>query len=101
MLNQDKSRDQNLGRVEAPWSKEQVDALNYFQESGVWHPFTSESGRTLIATEDGWIEEPGGRVVQTWAHAFMTDAEAIRERAAVLRGEISFPQSDDFSKEDF
>lgn len=48
-------------------------SANAYQECGAWHPFTSESGRALVATPDGWVEEPGGPVVQEWAHGFMLD----------------------------
>lgn len=59
--------------VKAPWTSEQVENLNEYQVSGFFHPFTSMDGLTLIATEAGWVEEAGGRVVQDWAHKWMAD----------------------------
>lgn len=56
--------------MESPWTEDQVDSLNKYQHSGL-HPFTSQKGKILIATKDGWIEEVGGLVVQNWAHSFM------------------------------
>ena len=64
------------GRSEAPWSAEQVRSLNGYQAAGYVHPFTHGDGDEkvdLIATTDGWVRKDGGRVVQTWAHGFMTD----------------------------
>ena len=72
----------------APWSQEQVDTLNYFQNSGVWHPYTSENGQQLIATRDGWIEESGGAVVQTWAHASLFNRNLIDAQLNILKGTL-------------
>jgi hypothetical protein len=65
-------------RIYAPWTEQQVVALNNFQRSGVMHPFTCggdhELHQTLVAEWDGWRcpdEACGYR--QTWAHAFMAD----------------------------
>lgn len=46
--------------VKAPWTTEQVDALNAFQKLSQFHPFTCpghEGGgdRDLVATRRGWI----------------------------------------------
>lgn len=59
------------------WSKEQVDRLNDFQKSGMFHPFTCpgdkpecQNHRELIATETGWVCACG-EYHQNWAHDFM------------------------------
>lgn len=49
-----------MEKITAPWTAEQVDALNAFQRLGYLHPFTCsghEGGgdRDLIATRAGWI----------------------------------------------
>lgn len=75
----------------ATWTQEQVDALNSFQSSGKWHPFTCDGGAggdrcdaahkayqaehggdfgQLAATTDGWICPVCG-YKQDWAHGFM------------------------------
>lgn len=54
----------------APWTPETVAALNSYQTWDIAHPYTSASGRVLIATEAGWVEELGGPVVQDWAHGW-------------------------------
>jgi hypothetical protein len=54
----------------APWTPEQVKALNEYQEAGYVHPFMND-GVILIATPEGWVEKEGGPVTQTWAHDFM------------------------------
>ena len=53
--------------VETPWTDEQVEALNAYQKSGAFHPYTGKNGEPLIATKKGWVEFPGGPVVQRWA----------------------------------
>jgi hypothetical protein len=62
----------------APWTAEQVDALNRFQHAGTVHEFTCpghEGGgdRTLVATRDGWICCHCD-YRQNWAHAFMAES---------------------------
>ncbi len=61
--------------IEAPFTDEQVAALNQFQCAGHMHPFTCPgnrdcSDRDLIATTDGWVC-PCGAYKQSWAHKFM------------------------------
>jgi hypothetical protein len=59
--------------VRAPWTPEQVDALNRWQQDKQVHPFTcggDECRATLYATPDGW-RCPMCGYTQTWAHQFM------------------------------
>lgn len=62
--------------VKAPFTKEQVESLNAFQASGIFHPFTcaNEHGgeKRLIATEAGW-QCPSCDYKQDWAHSFMAE----------------------------
>jgi hypothetical protein len=58
----------------APWTQEQVDNLNAFQQMGSFHPFTcggSNCREVLVATSDGW-RCPKCDYTQQWAHKFMT-----------------------------
>lgn len=76
-----------------PWTPEQVDALNFYQKSGVFHPFTSEkTGVDLIATAEGWVEQEGGPVVQDWAHWYMLDKQAIQARMDLFKTSINRPE---------
>lgn len=66
-----------MDRIEAPFTDEQVDALNAFQKACQFHPFTCpgdhivcEQHRELIATNDGWVCHCGD-YRQSWAHEFM------------------------------
>lgn len=64
--------------LEAPWTDEQVVALNHYQQTGRGHPFTGKrypdgSERILVATNAGWTNPEGGPVIQTWAWKFMTE----------------------------
>jgi hypothetical protein len=83
----------------APFTQDQVEALNRFQESGSMHPFTcpDHSDTSLVATEKGWtcphriMFEPGSRIAsvqcdytQNWAHKFMADPKVLEERDAML-----------------
>lgn len=73
-----------LQRITAPFTADQVDALNRWQRYGRVHPFTCGSGnRTdaahqdgegkLVATLSGW-HCPYCTYTQNWAHAFMVEA---------------------------
>lgn len=77
--------------IRPPWTPEQVDALNAFQQSGSGHPFTcggehAPGSPILVAREDGWhCSDPYGEGCdyrQDWAHASMVDLG----RAAVSPG---------------
>lgn len=59
-------------RIHAPWDPEQVENLEEYQNCGYCHEFTG-NGCALIPTSDGWVEQSGGPVVQTWAYRFMVD----------------------------
>ena len=65
-----------MSQVHAPWTTEQVESLNGYQNCGHTHPFTYGDGADqvdLIATPEGWVAVEGGPVVQDWAHSFMLD----------------------------
>ncbi|GLP64265.1 hypothetical protein TUSST3_08850 [Streptomyces sp. TUS-ST3] len=78
--------------IRAPWTPEQVDALNAFQRRGGMHPFTCGGEHTpaspaLVAYTDGWrCPQPYGESCdyrQDWAHAFMTEQPAAASVSAV------------------
>lgn len=77
--------------IKAPWTPEQVAALNWYQTESGWHPFTCGGGEyigegnakrmycgpgwpaptsTLIATENGWVC-PRCDYTQDWAYELM------------------------------
>ena len=86
--------------IKAPFTKEQVENLNKYQKSNLFHPFTccspeniseclratkeingefikGTSDGKLIATEDGWVC-PCGKYKQNWAHKFMADVDILK-----------------------
>ena len=63
--------------IKAPWTAEQVEALNAYQRLGYVHEFTcpnSHESKTLIAAPDGWHCLRCG-YTQDWAHEHMADKE--------------------------
>lgn len=74
--------------INAPFTPEQVERLNAFQQAGRIHPFTCcsdgpadqcerrlrKSEGLLIATPEGWVC-PCGAYRQTWAHGFMANEQ--------------------------
>ena len=84
-------------KVTAPFTDEQVEQLNRFQQAGRFHPFTCCStgpadicerrlhtgDGELIATADGWVC-PCGHYTQTWAHGFMADGSTVKPSFGVV-----------------
>lgn len=62
-----------MSQTFAPWTDEQVAALNRWQRRGDVHPFTCDNGsHVLVATNQGWIcPKHGCDYRQNWAHVFM------------------------------
>lgn len=80
--------------IEAPFSSEQVDALNRYQRLGYVHEFTCPehhggADRTLYATKDGW-RCPHCGYQQDWAHRAMLDATPI-EKLIKLSCDVYLP----------
>ena len=74
--------DQQMPEITAPWTPEQVTALNHHQDAGAMHPFTcgnlhdDSQSPVLTATADGWrCPNPTCDYRQDWAHAFMAATE--------------------------
>lgn len=72
-----------MERLYAPWTTGTVIALNEYQKSGRFHPFTcgkrgdaahSGSDSLLVAQRSGWrCSVPGCDYYQDWAHPFMAE----------------------------
>lgn len=80
--------------IEAPFSSEQVDALNRYQRLGYVHEFTCPehhggADRTLYATKDGW-RCPHCAYQQDWAHRAMLNATPI-EKLIKLSCDVMLP----------
>lgn len=80
-----------MSKITAPFTPEQVEQLNRFQQLGITHPFTCATPKkhkpahpalrtpvhdVLIATTEGW-KCPICDYTKNWAHAFMADKEMI------------------------
>jgi len=61
--------------IYAPFTPEQVESLNEYQNSLAFHPFTcggKECRNDLVATSDGWhCPDPACDYAQNWAHEWM------------------------------
>lgn len=82
-----------MSKITAPFTPEQVEQLNRFQQLEYMHPFTCgtkekhkahpalrtpvvEPDCNLVATEAGWVC-PCCDYTQNWAHAFMADKQQL------------------------
>lgn len=69
-----------MAAIFAPFTAEQIEGLNRWQNAGYVHEFTCptnhESSRTLIATEGGW-HCPFCDYRQNWAHDFMASGPPL------------------------
>jgi hypothetical protein len=68
----------------APFTKEEVENLQKWQNSAKVHPFTCESSNihpntNLVPTVDGWVcPHPKCGITQNWCHDFMLDGAALQ-----------------------
>ena len=84
--------------ITAPWTDDQVEALNRWQKAGVVHPFTCPGDqpgcgdhRELIARADGWHCSCGA-YRQDWAHDFMLKDPTAFGGGWLGRGEFLSPR---------
>jgi hypothetical protein len=90
-------RKKNPKFVYAPFTPEQIESLNGYQPSGVFHPFTCGNdackgswqvdfdSRLLVVTTEGW-KCPSCDYTQDWAWRWMADnswREVLKEREAI------------------
>lgn len=72
--------DMSIQQIRAPFTPDQVEQLNRYQNFGFVHEFTCannhEGNRVLIASAEGW-KCPSCDYTQNWAHAFMADKEEL------------------------
>ena len=64
--------------VITPWTEEQIECLNNYQNAGVVHPFTcgkNDCRDILVATKDCW-KCPSCDYIQNWALDFMVTWKA-------------------------
>ena len=80
--------------IKAPWTPEQVDALNRYQRLGHVHEFTCptahEADRTLLAMHDGW-HCPHCDYRQDWAHEQMLNAQPLEKMVDTLPCDVMLP----------
>ena len=83
---------ENMERITAPFTTQQIEMLNAFQNLEIVHPFTCGlrenhiSNDILIATPLGWIcPENTCFYTQNWAWEFMTNQKIIEERIWIQR----------------
>lgn len=66
--------------LKAPWTEEQVTALNEYQKKDEFHEFTCGNGsHVLRATPNGWVCDEcaaqGKSYTQDWCHDFMAEGK--------------------------
>jgi hypothetical protein len=65
-----------MSKREAPFTDREVDSINRFQRSSVFHEFTCvedhDQDRTLVADNDG-LRCPHCAYTQNWAYSWMAD----------------------------
>ena len=64
----------------APWTPEQIDALDERQGDMTKHPYTCECGESLTVYEDGWHCDYCHNYFQNWAWEVDTIISTTRRR---------------------
>lgn len=84
-------------QIKAPFTPEQVAALQFYQDSGVFHPFTCGNRENhppemyrLTPTVRGWICQFCD-YTQDWAHSMMADRAAIEGQLEARRALFAGP----------
>jgi hypothetical protein len=73
-----------MKQIKAPFTQDQVNHINEFQNSNLVHPFTCGNDSTpLIAQRDG-LHCPNCDYKQDWVHDAMADGSFLAEVAAVF-----------------
>lgn len=64
-----------MSLISAPWTTDQINSLNAFQQATAFHEYTCNKCRSpLQATEEGWIcPDSNCNYIQDWAHDFSAD----------------------------
>lgn len=64
-----------MSKILAPFSNEQVEGLNKYQQNPLHHPFTcAKCSSVLVATRQGWVcTTLDCGYTQNWAHNFMVE----------------------------
>lgn len=68
-------------KIEAPWTKQQVEGLQRYQENDFYHEYTcggEDCGSTLVPTINGWVCQ-FCNYKQDWAHAWSSVPEDMRK----------------------
>lgn len=70
-----------VGKITAPWTEEQVKALEARQDMEMLHEYTCECGHQLIPSKDGWFCEECP-YTQNWCHALDVKMPKMTEKNA-------------------
>lgn len=97
-----------MAHLKAPWTPEQVQHLNKWQEGMGVHPFTCgrfhKEPHNLVATEFGWVcSQPQCDYWQDWCHDYMANGEWLsavtRTLERIKRGDFkNGVSSDDYDE---
>jgi hypothetical protein len=84
-----------VDKITAPFTDEQVRALNEYQHSGLFHEYTCGNDsrhRVLVASTEGW-SCPDCTYTQNWAHASMAVplTSEQKRQALAMGGQVSVP----------
>jgi len=74
--------------VDAPFQPDQIDAINAYQQSRRFHPFTCQTGdRGVLAATTQGLVCPYCDYTQTWVYAWMADGtwQAMETTGAALK----------------
>lgn len=73
-----------MNQIKAPFTQDQVNHINEFQESGLVHPFTCPNDSSVLLAHCAGLECPNCDYMQDWVHDVMADGTMLSVQAGLM-----------------
>jgi hypothetical protein len=74
-----------MKQIKAPFTQDQVNHINEFQESNIVHPFTCGNDGSILFAHCAGLECSSCDYTQDWVHEGMADGTFLLDQAALLK----------------
>lgn len=72
--------------IKAPFTQDQVNNINEFQEAGVVHPFTCGNDGAILLAHCAGLECQYCDYTQDWVHEGMADGSFLKAQVKLVKG---------------
>lgn len=74
-----------MKQIKAPFTQDQVNHINEFQESGIVHEFTCPNDRSILFASQTGLGCPVCDYEQDWVHDVMADGSMLRVQSGLMQ----------------